>query len=213
MDYNKWSSGIFYAVVWLGLWIIFFTFFYSIFSRIEPKEKPEPEAVEYIEPVETEVTEVTEVTEEESEVVALETEVVLLSCTVVQNSEPTYSEADLEMLALVIYQEAGSDACTDTVRQMVGEVVMNRVADDRFPNTIEGVLLQERQYGRLHWTGLVWPERAGYSTEAHAVQRAYRCAERVLSGERLLPKDAVWQAEFTQGTEVVAHQDGFYFCR
>lgn len=131
----------------------------------------------------------------------------------VTEPEPAYSEADLEMLALVIYQEAGGDACSDETRLMVGNVVLNRVADDRFPDTIEEVLLQERQYGRLHWTGLVWPERASQSVEAHAVQRAYDCAERVLNGERLLPEDVIWQAEFKQGTEVVAEQDGFYFCR
>ena len=73
--------------------------------------------------------------------------------------------------------------------------------------------MQKQQYGRLYWTGLVWPERASQSVEAHAVQRAYDCAERVLNGERLLPDDVIWQAEFIQGTEIVAHQDGFYFCR
>lgn len=127
--------------------------------------------------------------------------------------EPAYSEADLEMLALVIYQEAGGDACSDETRLMVGNVVMNRVADDRFPNTIEEVLLQKQQYGRLHWTGLVWPERASQNVEAHAVARAYDCAERVLNGERLLPDDVIWQAEFVQGSEIIAEQDGFYFCR
>lgn len=126
---------------------------------------------------------------------------------------PTYTEADLEMLALVIYQEAGGDACSDETRLMVGNVVMNRVADDRFPDTIEEVLLQKRQYGRLYWTGLVWPERASKPEEAHAVERAYRCAEEVLNGTRLLPDDVIWQAEFPQGTETVAEQDGFYFCR
>ena len=126
--------------------------------------------------------------------------------------EQTYSEEELEMLALVIYQEAGGDACSDETRLMVGNVVLNRVADERFPDTIEEVLLQERQYGRLHWTGLVWPERASQSVEAHAVERAYKCAERVLEGELLLPEDVIFQAEFVQG-EIVAEQDGFYFCR
>lgn len=122
-----------------------------------------------------------------------------------------YTEAELEAMALVIYQEAGGDACTDETRIMVGNVVMNRVADSRFPNTIEEVLLQKAQYGRLHWTGLVWPERA--ANEPEAVERAYKCAERVLNGEKLLPDDCIWQAEFRQGSEVVAESAGFYFCR
>ena len=128
-------------------------------------------------------------------------------------TEPPYTEEELEMLAIVIYQEAGSDACSDETRMMVGTVVMNRVADPRFPNTIYEVLTQKSQYGRFHWTGIVWPERASYSVETHAVLRAYECAERILLGERALPSDVIWQAEFPQGSEVVAYQDGTYFCR
>lgn len=140
---------------------------------------------------------------------------------VVEEPKPTtYSQDELDMLALVIYQEAGADACTDKARQMVGEVVLNRVADDRYPDTMEGVLTQVMPsgygaYGRLHWTGIVWPERASYLSEAHAVDRAYDIAEKLLSGsvERLLPEDVVFQAEFVQGTECVEQQDGFFFCR
>lgn len=129
----------------------------------------------------------------------------------IQEEAKAYTEAELDAMALVIYQEAGGNACSDETRIMVGNVVMNRVADSRFPNTIEEVLLQKAQYGRLHWTGLVWPERA--ANEPEAVERAYKCAEMVLNGEKLLPDDCIWQAEFIQGKEVVAHTDGFYFCR
>lgn len=128
-------------------------------------------------------------------------------------TEPPYTADELEMMALVIYQEAGGDACSDETRLMVGNVVMNRVADSRFPDTIYDVLTRRGQYGRLHWTGLVWPAKASDPSEAHAVKRAYECAERVLLGEKVLPEDVIWQAEFIQGTEVVAHQDGMYFCR
>lgn len=127
--------------------------------------------------------------------------------------EPTYTAEELEAMALVIYQEAGADYCSDETRMMVGTVVMNRVADSRFPDTIHGVLTQKAQYGRLHWTGLVWPERASKAVEAHAVERAYKCAERILNGERALPEGVVFQSEFVQGTEIVAFRDGMYFCR
>lgn len=126
---------------------------------------------------------------------------------------PEYSREDLETLALIIYQEAGGDDCTDETRLMVGTVVLNRVADDRYPDTIAEVATQYRQYGRLYWTGLKWPERASKAEEAHAVKRAYDCATQLLDGYRALPKDVIFQAEFAQGTEVVAQQDGFYFCR
>ena len=127
--------------------------------------------------------------------------------------KPGYTEEELEILALIVYQEAGGDACSDETRLMVGTVVLNRVADDRYPNTIKEVALQRAQYGRLYWTGLVWPERAELPQEAHAVARAYEIAERLLEGERALPEDVIFQAEFVQGTEVVAERDGLYFCR
>lgn len=130
-----------------------------------------------------------------------------------RNFAKPYTEEELEMLALVIYQEAGGNACTDETRLMVGQVVLNRVADERYPDTIEEVVTQKAQYGRLYWTGLVWPERANHETEKEAVERAYKCAEMVLNGEKLLPDDVIYQAEFVQGKEVMAHSDGFYFCR
>lgn len=138
-----------------------------------------------------------------------------IQVTLVDSRATEYSAQDLELLALTIYQEAGADTCSDATRQMVGEVVLNRVADDRFPGTIFDVVLQRAQYGRLHWTGPVWPDRAELPQEAHAVQRAYDCAAALLSGSvaRLLPADVVYQAEFPQGVETVAHQDGLYFCR
>lgn len=128
-------------------------------------------------------------------------------------TEQPYTAEELEMMALVIYQEAGGDASSDETRLMVGTVVMNRVADSQFPDTLYGVLTQRAQYGLLYWTGLVWPERASYASEAHAVARAYECAERILLGERFLPEDVIFQAEFEQGTETVAYSDGMYFCR
>lgn len=124
-----------------------------------------------------------------------------------------YTDKDLEYLALVIYQEAGGDMYSDKTRLMVGTVVMNRVADDRFPDTIFDVILQYGQYGRLYWTGPMWPARRWEAVEAHAVERSYTIAERILNGERALPADVVFQSEYIQGTEIVAHQGGFYFCR
>ena len=169
---------------------------------------------EVTEPPTTEPTEATEITEPPTtvpETTAPET--TIPETTYVEETLPPYTPEELEMLALVIYQEAGSDACSDKTRLMVGTVVMNRVADKRFPNTIYEVITQRAQYGRLYWTGPVWPKRASHPTEAHAVARAYECAERILQGERFLPSDVVWQAEFKQGTEVVAYQNGMYFCR
>lgn len=131
-----------------------------------------------------------------------------------QPDTPAIDPGELELLALVIYQEAGGDACSDETRRMVGEVVLNRVADPRFPDTLEEVLLQKGQYGRLYWTGLQWADRAALPEEAPAVERAYQVAEEVLTSEdRLLPEDVIFQCEFAQTDDIVAVSDGFYFCR
>ena len=127
--------------------------------------------------------------------------------------EPLYTEQELELLSIVIYSEAGSDSITDDTRRMVGEVVLNRVAHPDYPDNILDVLTQKSQYGRFHWTGVVWPARASRAAEAHAVERARECARLVFTEERLLPTDVIYQAQFRQGRECVVHVPGFYFCR
>jgi hypothetical protein len=123
---------------------------------------------------------------------------------------PQRQTAALELLACAIYYEAGGNACSDMTRMMVGNVILNRVADPRYPDTIEGVLTEYRQYGRFYWSGVVWPERA--AQEPEAVARAYDIARRLLDGERVFDADVIYQSEYKQG-EVVAENDGMWFGR
>lgn len=177
------------------------------YTRIYPDQTDQPTTppTEATEPAETEPY--TEPTPTEAEPPA-----VTEPPTEPTEPEPQYTQEELEMLALVIYQEAGADACSDETRLMVGTVVMNRIADPRFPGTMYEVVTQEGQYGSLHWTGPTWPSRSSHPTEAHAVERAYTIAERILQGERALEEDVIFQSEFVQG-EIVAYSDGIYFCR
>lgn len=128
--------------------------------------------------------------------------------------EPVIDPEELEMLACVIFQEAGGDSHCDECRRRVADVVLNRVNDSRFPDTMYEVLTSRNQYGRFYWTGIVWPERAKNPGEAHAVERAYRIAEEVLSGHHsdLYGEGYIWQAEFKQGSEQIYHC-GHYFGR
>lgn len=126
--------------------------------------------------------------------------------------EPAYTEEEHEILAIIIYQEAGGDMCSDETRMMVGNVFLNRVDSPLFPDTFEEVATGKWQYGRLYETGIKWPDRASLPQEQAAVQRAYDTAERLLEGERVLPKNVIWQAEFTQGDGVYCESDGLYFC-
>ena len=126
--------------------------------------------------------------------------------------EPLYTEEELEILALIIYQEAGGDACSDDTRLKVGNVFLNRVSSSLFPDTFYEVATQERQYGSLFWTGIEWPDRHTEPGEQYAVERAYRIAEQLLLGVRVLPDNVIWQAEFPQGDGTYCYQYGTYFC-
>lgn len=125
------------------------------------------------------------------------------------------SKEDVELLACVIYQEAGGDACCDMCRKRVADVVLNRVKDSRFKGTtIEEILTDgdpAPQWGLYSITGVVWPEKASYPEEAEAVQRARDTALEVLEGHHSdLTEDYIWCAEFPQGTDII-NCCGIYF--
>ena len=175
---------------------------YTTYAKIEHEieESIEEPELKIIEP-ETDISEeveVEEVAEEPAEEIGVAAKELV-------EEEIVVDPEDLELLACVIYQEAGADYCCDDCRRRVADVVLNRVEDDRFPDNIQDVLTQKRQYGRYYWTGVVWPERAQNDCEKHAVERAYRIAEEVLKGEHseLYGEGYIWQAEFKQGTGVV----------
>lgn len=130
-------------------------------------------------------------------------------------SNVTVNEHDVELLACVIYQEAGSDTCCDMCRRRVADVVLNRVKDPRFKGTtIEEILIDgdpAPQWGLYSVTGVVWPDKASLPEEQHAVERAYRIAREVLEGQHSdLTSEYIWCAEFSQGTDVI-ECDGIYF--
>lgn len=123
-----------------------------------------------------------------------------------------YTREQLEILALIIYQEAGGDRYSTEARKMVGSVFLNRVNSPLFPNTFKEVATQNGQYGTLYKTGIKWPDRAVKQEEAHAVERAYFVAEELLITGSILPKEVIWQAEFKQGKGVYKLLDDIYFC-
>ena len=131
-------------------------------------------------------------------------------------TESTVDPEDLEHLAIIIYREAGGDACCNECRRRVADVVLNRVADDRFENTIEDVLLSPHQFGKMYKTGITWPERASKPEEKHAVDRAYKIAEEVLQGKHsnVYQKGYVW-FQMTKRTDdyIVCYVCGFYYSR
>lgn len=60
---------------------------------------------------------------------------------------------DRELLAQIVWHEAGSDWIDTYDKAMVAAGVMNRVNDSRFPSTVYGVLTQSGQFsGFVPWT-------------------------------------------------------------
>ncbi len=109
----------------------------------------------------------------------------------------------VEFLAIVIYQEVGSNCWDDESHFMVADIVLNRVEDERFPDTIHEVLTARNQFGRFHWTGVVWPPKHKHPVEQQEVARCKDIARRALSGEHshIYGKGYVWMAKFRQGRD------------
>lgn len=160
---------------------------------------------------EVEITTTEIVTEVTSEITTTEVATTVPETTT--EPEPAYTEDELFCMAATIYNEAGSNSCSDDTRRLVGYVVLNRVNDSRFPDTIRGVLEQKGQYGNFYWTGVKFADRHTNPNEQVAVDRAYRIAKEVLETEDIpIPDTVVFQAGFTQGTSVYRYQDELYFC-
>lgn len=185
----------------------------------EIETEPETEAVTTEAPVpETTVEETEPETEPKTEPIIEETvEEVEEPITYEETEEPKPYYADVytneaEMLARVIYQEAGGEQYSDLTRMRVADVVLNRIADPRFPNTMYEVLTAPCQYGMYSVTGIIWPERASNPNEAASVANCYQIATAVLNGSHsdLYGNGYVFQAEFEQGYDII-YADGTYF--
>lgn len=120
----------------------------------------------------------------------------------IQNIPANYTQADLDLLARVIHCEAGSSWLTDEHQLAVGSVVLNRVADSRFPNTLRDVIYQKGQYACV-WSGMI---------NRTPSERAVNNAKYLLENGVTIPTNVVWQAQFKQGNGVWKYIQGHYFC-
>lgn len=125
-----------------------------------------------------------------------------------------YTEDDIYYLACCIYVEAGSSKNSDRHKLAVGNVVINRVNDSRFPNSISEVLLARRQY--TFWkTGVIQPPSRYYNSDIEKAEfdHCYELARQLLVDcIRVLPENVVFQAEFIQGSGIYEQIGNTYFC-
>ena len=159
------------------------------FDEVEPTMEPtniQIETVAVTEPIEeTEATEVAETTEAPEEVkweIPEENYVIDITHA---------ATTDHELVAWCIYTEGGSDSVCDDCRRRIGDTVLNLVEckitntgnDYYWPDTIRGVISGGgiNPYQNMgHSTR--WPDTAHKEYERHAVERAYRIAYEILTG-------------------------------
>ena len=93
--------------------------------------------------------------------------------------QPEYNQSDLDLLAAIIYAEAGDQVIygTDALRY-VGDVIMNRVHSPAWPDTVSSVVYQSGQFSPVTDGGL---DRAW----GRVTPECYEAARLALSGDQL----------------------------
>lgn len=113
-----------------------------------------------------------------------------------------YTDEDIRILATTVYYEAGGT--TEQLRTYVAQVVLNRVADSRFPNTVYGVVTQRGQYSGNYATAsatqAIKDKDAKNGTYNYAT--CVTSAKKAMMGQVDMPSNVIYQANFKQGTGV-----------
>ena len=84
----------------------------------------------------------------------------------------SYNDTEFDMLCYVLQGEVGN--CSEASKIAVANVIINRVKDPRFPDSIEGVLTQPSQFDAIYGY------YGGYTVPS---ENTIQCAKRALAGE------------------------------
>ena len=124
-----------------------------------------------------------------------------------------YSDEDIRILTTTVFHEAGHT--TEQLRQYVAQVVLNRVEDSRFPDTVKGVITQPGQYSPKYAT--VEAANAIQATDSKNGTYYYGICEdsvkAAMMGQVEMPSNVLYQANFSQGKGVwksVYFNSGWY---
>jgi len=115
-------------------------------------------------------------------------------------SEITFAEGDRYLLANLIYCEAGNQPYEGQVA--VGAVVMNRVMSSVFPDTVVGVIYQNKQFSPVASGRL-----ALALSENHATEACYRAADAAMAGNTTVGNCLFFRTpiEGLTGTQIGGH--------
>ena len=113
-----------------------------------------------------------------------------------------YTQEDIDILAAVMY---GEEYPNRYEMMLAGSVVLNRVKDPKFPDTIKAVVYQfDGQYEQYA------PRTKGFIGK-ELPEECYRLAEILLKYGSIAPGEVIYQAHFNQG-EVFWSWQGEEFC-
>ena len=111
--------------------------------------------------------------------------------------QPSYTEEDLYWLSHVLFAEAGCDWFPDWVQRDVASVVLNRVADPRYPNTIKGVIFDPGQYSCVD----------SGSSYREPTSKCIANARYVLENGSTLPPEIIGQSAYAWGPVYKTYTD------
>ncbi|MBR2132666.1 MAG: cell wall hydrolase [Oscillospiraceae bacterium] len=123
---------------------------------------------------------------------------------VVEVIPPRYNDigitpAERELLASIVWLEARGECFSG--QQAVVEVILNRVHDENFPDSVAGVIYQSGQF-----------ESAAMVHTADPGEVQYMAIDQALSGPNVLPEGVVFFSAQAQNSKVWGNIGGHTFC-
>lgn len=115
------------------------------------------------------------------------------------------TENERELIARMVFLEAGAESAEG--QQAAAEVILNRVAAENFPSTVEEVLYQGYDLGRPQFSPIARLE------SATAGEAQYEAVDAALFGESILPLDVVYFSRAAENSRVWGAIGNHVFCR
>lgn len=115
---------------------------------------------------------------------------------------------DVDLLARLLTCEMGCSWIADEQQLYVGSVVLNRVASDLFPDTLQEVIYQPGQYA---------PAISGWIETVQPDERTIENARWLLENGSVLPENVLYQSTVVQGEVYDSYYDAVlgtttYYC-
>lgn len=108
---------------------------------------------------------------------------------------------NLDLLARMIHCENSNEVDGEEACWKTGSVIINRINDHDYPNTLEGVLHQQEQYDCINML---------YKEEPTDIE--YEVAAELLQSGSIIPSNVVYAAEFYQGSGCYNEEGNTKYC-